>query len=194
MSEEVKDLKKRLLSIIQMQINGDISQVDAKELGEVVDMFKDFAEAEYYCSVTDAMEKSSDVEKQHYMSMYAPETTARYYTEPYPYKMDDWRDMEYKRDLDRKAHGRMYFTELPMVDGRNNNDGMDKGDRDYREGKSGTSRKWYMEAKETGKNTAHELEKYMNDLSSDLTEMINKMDQTDKNILREKLATLVNKM
>jgi phage anti-repressor protein len=32
-----------------------LDKVDAKELGEAIDMIKDLAEAIYYCTITDAM-------------------------------------------------------------------------------------------------------------------------------------------
>ena len=33
----------------------NLQQVDAKELGEVIDMVKDIEEAIYYCTITEAM-------------------------------------------------------------------------------------------------------------------------------------------
>jgi hypothetical protein len=33
-----------------------LDSVDAKELGEAIDMIKDLSEAIYYCTVTEAME------------------------------------------------------------------------------------------------------------------------------------------
>ena len=36
---------------------GHLEQVDAKELGEVIDMVKDIEEAIYYCTITKAMEE-----------------------------------------------------------------------------------------------------------------------------------------
>ena len=74
--------------------------------------------------------------------------------------------------------------------------------RDEREGRSGEARRGYMETKEMHKgNTAEEkqkkmkeLEHYMNELSSDLTEMIADASPEEKNMLKTKLTTLSTKI
>ena len=69
--------------------------------------------------------------------------------------------------------------------------------RDYREGKSGMSRRYYMEAKEQHKDQATrsaELEKYMHELSEDITDMIHEATPEEKSILQHKLNTLANKI
>jgi len=53
-TEALKAMKEQLMSCVQGQL-GDISKVDAHELGEAVDMIKDLAEAIYYCTITDSM-------------------------------------------------------------------------------------------------------------------------------------------
>jgi hypothetical protein len=56
-TEALKMMKEQLMSCVQGQL-GDIKNADAHELGEAVDMIKDLAEAIYYCTITDSMEKS----------------------------------------------------------------------------------------------------------------------------------------
>ncbi len=82
--EKVCTIKDRALSLVDMQLNGNVENVDAKELGEVADIAKDMAEimklcaeAEYYHDITEAMDKNSDAENKMYMNQYLPET--RYY-------------------------------------------------------------------------------------------------------------------
>lgn len=66
--DDICELKKRLIKIVESELNtSSIGSIDAKELGEVVDMIKDFAEAEKYCqeacyyeSIVEAMEESDD--------------------------------------------------------------------------------------------------------------------------------------
>lgn len=77
--EKVCTIKDMAIDLVCEQLSGDISTVDAAELGEVTDIAKDMAElmklyceAEYYYTVTEAMHKSSDVEQEHYMSKYIP--------------------------------------------------------------------------------------------------------------------------
>jgi hypothetical protein len=69
--------------------------------------------------------------------------------------------------------------------------------RDYREGRSGNSRRMYMESKEMheGKEKQMaELEKYMQELSGDIMEMINDATPEEKQILSQKMSTLAEKI
>ena len=79
-TEALKTMKEQLMSCVQGQL-GNISKVNAHELGEAIDMIKDLAEAIYYCTITDSMEKK----KKKKMSS----STINYYTTPmnqmYPY-------------------------------------------------------------------------------------------------------------
>ena len=87
----------------------------------------------------------------------------------------------------------MYYTDT----------GMDKNMkmRDSREGSSGMSRMSYMESKEMHKADTpadkqykmKELEKYMGELSKDITEMIADSSQEEKNLLKTKMQTLLQK-
>ena len=54
--EQLKKMKECLTGMVESQVYGNIDKVDAKELGEAVDMIKDLAEAIYYCTITEAME------------------------------------------------------------------------------------------------------------------------------------------
>lgn len=82
------------------------------------------------------------------------------------------------------------------------NDGRNSQSRDYREGRSGTSRRGYMESRENHKDNTpeskqanmKELEKYMKSLSEDLTEAIEGASNEEKTMLKSKLQTLVQKI
>ena len=54
MIKRLRDIKHTLLVAAEEQME-NLDCVDAKELGEVIDMIKDIEEAIYYCTVTDAM-------------------------------------------------------------------------------------------------------------------------------------------
>lgn len=41
-----------------------LENVDTKELGEAVDMIKDFSEAIYYCTITESMEKAEKEQEE----------------------------------------------------------------------------------------------------------------------------------
>lgn len=203
MGETYKDIAKRVTCIVESQINGNIDNVDAKELGEVVDIIKDMEEAAMYCEqakyykkITEAMEKNSDKDNEYYMDKYSPETMAtKYYTRPRPIRYyDDYpeSDPSYKRDMDM-VRNRMYYTPTPMP-GHNVNQGMM---HDPKEGISPMSRKGYMEARENGADPAtkkKELEKYMEELSMDIIEMITGMDANERQVLKQKITALANKV
>lgn len=222
--ERLKNMKENLVSAVQSQISGNLSSVDAQELGAAVDMIKDLSEALYYCSVVEAMEKSEKESKK--------EEHHHHYTERMiPY--------EYQRDMDRQ-NGRMYYPMMYPYDdrvmyydgqsgysgnrgssnGNSNNGGQSSGGnnargggsrgysqndwesypmkvQDYREGKSPMSRKMYMEAKELHKGKEvqmKELEKYMKELSQDVTEMIHDASPEEKQILKQKITELAGKI
>ena len=68
--------------------------------------------------------------------------------------------------------------------------------RDPKEGRSGERRKMYMEGKGM-KDKAHqmkELESYMQELSTDLTEMIQDASPEEKQMLQQKISTLAAKI
>ena len=202
--EKLKSMKEKLTHCVESQIYGDLKAVDTKELGEAIDMLKDLEEAIYYCTITKAMEEGEKEKKEgkhHQEQMY------------YPYYMMIDRDMD-------KMNGRMYYPNQYMMyyDGGNGMGGsrnypmyyqdgnrQSMGEsrrypmemRDYREGRSPMSRRTYMESKEMhkdGKVTMHELDKYMQELSQDVVEMIEKATPEEKQLLQQKLTLLASKV
>ena len=201
--------------------------INTCELGSVVDMIKDLAEAEYYAYIakemTDVAEEEEAEEKymlkslkdeygeddgKRYYDMwryksgrFAPKGrgTRRGYDEPPYYHMNPdmykEHDPEYWRDLDR-SEGRLYFSE-PVKNTMNIGNTHDKKD-----GRSWKSRRGYMESKELHKSNTpedkqhkmHDLEEYAKELTDDVVEMISDMSAEEKNLLRAKLQTLVQKI
>ena len=206
--ERLKSIKEAFISQIQSQL-GNLANVDAKELGEVVDMVKDMEEAIYYCTITKAMEAKEHEGK-------GTEHHSHYYTE-YRYP-----EPHYYRDMDRD-YGRMYYDGNGGYNSSNSGNssgnsgsrnysgwgGMRKGYsdwewdmpksmmRDEREGKSGRTRRTYMENKEMHADKAmqlKELEKYIQELGQDLTEMIEGASPEEKQLLQQKVTTLASKI
>ena len=69
--------------------------------------------------------------------------------------------------------------------------------RDYREGRSGMSRRTYMESKENHQSKEvqmKELEKYMKELSEDISEMIEDATPEERQVLHQKIMTLAEKV
>lgn len=197
--EQLKSIQEMLISQVQAQM-GDLKRVNAKELGEVMDMIKDIAETEYYCSITDAMEDAKEHEEDGTVK-----ENNYYYTEKYlPHS--EYFIPDYYRDMDR-VKGRMYYSDK----GRSmpESSDMDWGERNYytemdypmmhdnREGRSPMKRKMYMEAKETNADASKsmkELESYMQELTSDMMELVSKTSPEEKAVLQKKISTLASKM
>lgn len=146
---------------------------------------------------------------------YAPKGKGSYvgrrgYEEPpywhrYPGDMTDmdYDSVERMRDMDRLSHGRMYYTDMSdrmgMIDQPRSGSSTE---RDMREGRSGISRKHYMETKEQHKaNTQQDkdakmqsLDEYMRELSSDMTELLTDMTPEERTMLKSKMSVLMTKI
>lgn len=188
--ERLKNMKEALINCAQSNM-GNLANVNAEELGEVIDMVKDLEEAIYYHTITDSMK-----DKEEHNTVYY--TTERYYPD-YGYNYtrmyggnggqggNSGNSRGY-RDGNRQTPGesRNYEEyEYPMIM------------RDYREGRSGNSRRMYMESKEQHKDTQtkiRELEKYMNELTMDISEMIQDASPEEKQMLQKKISTLASKV
>lgn len=184
MNERIKNMKEILMCAVEEQLC-HLENTDAEELGEVIDMIKDLEEAEYYHSVVKAMEESK--EQNHGEMMY--------YTPMY-YEDKGW-----------KSKG-MMDENHPMVKRQPNRGGMwDKNEYpehelnhimdDPKEGKSYRSRRMYMEAKETHSDKTYqmkELEKYAQELTTDIVEMIEDASLEEKQYLSKKITALAAKI
>lgn len=196
--ERLKQMKDSLVSIVQSQMGGHLDQVNTEELGEAIDMIKDLEEAIYYCTITKAMTEKEDKEKEHHY----------YYTERvYPEYMPKY--YPYYRDMDRD-NGRMYYggSGSPSGTSSSENGGSRRYDevitsypsimmRDTREGRSGRSRKSYIESKEMHQDKEmqmKELEKYMQELTHDITEMVSDASPEEKAMLQQKVSMLASKI
>lgn len=189
------------------ELNKGIENVNTEEFSKVIDSIKDLSEAEYYAELTKTMQEYDPEEVMEMFDRYgdggrryydhyryadgrfAPKghgTYRRGYEEPYYHMTPEM----YHRDMDRDM-GRMYYTETSA-----------SGMRDAREGRSGMSRRAYMENKELHKaNTqqdkeakVRDLNTYMTELANDMTEIINDATPEEKTVLRNKLSALVTKI
>lgn len=222
--ERLKAMKETLIGCVQTQL-ADIKNVDAHELGEAVDMIKDFEEAMYYCMKIkkiecELKEKEEEAKEKKEHKCHCKEKESKYYMMPYY--------PPYDRDMDRDM-GRMYYSDrqprnsrgefISYYDGNrgtetssssSNRDTSNRGNmnyyherefpiemRDEREGRSPMSRRMYMESKEMHKDKAQkikELEKYMQELSEDIVEMIDDASTEEKQLLEKKMTHLTSKI
>ena len=169
-------------------------------------MIKDLGETMYYFSIVDAMEKS-EKEKElmgkmpihYYMPMYYPP-----YREELMY-YDGNSNSSYARGGrgDGRMGGRHGYDDghiyyeggmnpIPFYEGK-----YPTEIRDFREGRSGMTRKNYMESKELGhgkEKQMKELEEYIKELSEDITEMVEGASPEERQMLSQKLSTLASKV
>ena len=144
--ERLCGIKDKLIESVECQMC-HLDKVNAKELGEVIDMIKDISEAVYYCTITEAMEGGA---------------------------------------VDGDSSTRHISAHLGA--------GSASGKH---EGKSFMTRKTYMEHKEAHKDKAvmmQELEKYAQELTADLIEMIEDASPEEKQYLSNRIATLATKI
>lgn len=206
--KRIHEMREKLTECTKSQFDKGIDHVDTCEASKVIDMIKDLAEAEYYATLAITMQEYDPDENMEMFERYgdggkrfydhyryadgrfAPKghgTYRRGYEEPPYYHMTP--EM-YHRDMDRDM-GRMYYTETSS-----------SGMRDAREGRSGMSRRAYMENKELHKaNTpadkeakVRDLNTYMTELATDMSEIINDATPEEKSVLKSKLSALVTKI
>ena len=219
--ERLKHIQEILLGVVEGQMY-NLEEVDAKELGEVVDIIKDIDEAIYYCAVTKAMEEGKERE----------EKESKYYTPMYYTPTHQNGRMMYYEDRNGSWNGGQsssHYSEMNNTDGRDNRryyngngssgsggsnsssggNGNSGGSSQYsekefphafqdvREGKSPHSRRMYMEAKETKQDKAtqmKELERYMQELAQDIIEMVEGSSPEERQYMSKKVSALATKL
>lgn len=202
--ERLKHMKECLMGAVESQMY-NLQHVDTKELGEAIDMIKDISEAIYYCTITEAMkEKEEEYEKK--TEMHFHEAPVMYYDRRAD-RDNDGRYNEGKNYSDGRMNYPMYYSGSNSSgngnQGGNSSQSNDSRSnyseemRDYREGRSPRSRRMYMEAKERKSDKAtqlRELEKYMQELTQDMVEMIENASPEEKQYLEKKMTALASKI
>ena len=189
--EQLRNIEECLISQVQAQCS-DLRKVDAKELGEVVDMIKDLEEAIYYCSITKAMEKSEEErEKSRSMNInyYMEGDAGRMYYDGQSRNSDG----TYASSDRRMYVPYMEYAPYMMRDQR----WRDERFSDMYDTKSNSSRRMYMEGKQYHRDdqqSMKELEHYIKDLGEDMTDMIKESSSEEKQVLSSKLQQLATKI
>lgn len=200
----------KLSECAKCELDKGIEKIDTKEMGEVAEMLKELCEAEYYAKISKAMdeydfedaEEIMDDGRRGYRGQ-PRDSRGRYMRRGYQKMMP-----EYYRDMDMDD-GRMYYTSANASQGsQGGSSGQSSGGssmgysdgmmRDSREGRSGQSRKGYVETKEMHKGNSEEdkmakkreLDKWMSDFSSDVKELVGDMTAEEKTLLKTRLNNL----
>ena len=194
--KRLEHMKECLMACVESQM-AHLDKVDTKELGEAIDMIKDLEEAIYYCTITKAMnaqEGEMKMMKGHYNG-------EQYYSDGM---------MMYNNGGGQRS----YYGSNSGTSGNSGSNSTSGGNRQYYaddwnnygmpydnemegQGRSGRSRRQYMESKKMHKDKTtqmRELEKYMQELSSDIIEMIEEASPEEKQYLSKKIATLATKV
>ena len=192
--EKLKWMKDSLICVVENQLC-NLEEVDTEELGDAIDMIKDLEEAIYYCTVTEAMTnpKKEEMWEMKKSDHHQENGDSRMY---YPMMQNDNRN--------RREDG-TYYMDGGRTNGMPNSGNgtsstnyySDSGYYDDRGGRSPMSRRMYMEAKSNGRDKAtqlRELEKYMQELSQDITEMIADASPEEKQYLEKKITALASKI
>ena len=206
----------------------NIEGADLEEFGKWTDIMKDIVCYDKDKKIIEAMDEAEDSEEaMKYIEMYEnyPErkgyrgqprdSRGRYMRRGYDEMMGYIPEMY--RDMDRDSMGRMYYTGNTSTGGSQgqSNGGSSMGSshsgsmgysdgmmRDSREGRSGQSRRSYLETKEMHKGNSEEdkmakkreLDKWMNDIGSDVKELVHDMTPEEKTMAKTKLTNLANSL
>lgn len=214
--EQLKSMKHKLTECVEKQINGNLEYTNAQELGEAVDMIKDLSEAIYYCTVTEAMEGKGQEKGGHYPAAhyYGEQSMTRNYPGDYMYSSGQggnsgssyYTPIMYAQDGNRQSYGesRNYTPMMYAGNGGNTSSYMYHTPEylspwhmeQEQQGRSPFMRRRYMDGKKyNDKQTQmQELEKYTQELASDLTDMIKDASPEEKTLLQQKISMLASKI
>ena len=185
--KHIHETIEKIADCAKTEVCKGVENLDTKEMGEVAEILKELCEAEYYATITKAMGESEygedydmhgPMEERRYYRGRARDSMGRFKSRRGYDEMMDYHEMypmEHYRDMDRE-YGRMYYSGSGSHDGNSMSGSMgsgtrmnESGMRDHREGRSGMSRRSYMETKEMHPGNSaeekqaktRELEKYM---------------------------------
>lgn len=185
-------MRENLASCIEYQLS-HLDEVDGEELGEAIDMLKDLEETLYFHAITEAMKGEGAYgdwnSKQKKNGYHQYDDSQMYYggwNSPISYNDGGQMNRSSSGGSGYNSSNSSYYHE-PM---------MDTGLRDDREGRSPRNRRMYMEAKHTKDKATQlrELEKYMQELTSDIVEMIQDSSPEEKQYLEKKISALASKI
>ena len=178
--KRMHEMIEKLTKCAEMELEKGIDKIDSEEMGEVTDMIKDLAEAEYYAKISKAMDEAEYGEDYDYMGAYDEherkgyrgqrrDSRGRYmsrrgYEMPMMMYDEDWDEMERMRDMDR-PYGRMGYSSggssmggsSSMSGGQSNGSmGSQGGSRGYSESRYDRARRGYEESKAMHKDNSAE--------------------------------------
>ena len=220
----VKSLCETMENAIKTQIDKGLDKVNTHEMYEAVDIYKDLSEVKknivetcYKMQIMEAMENAEygedydeNGEIRYYRGQPRSKTSGRFMSR------DDGRREyvpEYERDIDRLHMRRMYTTSSTSnadsgsarsysegySEGENAGytKGYNDGQRAYKGGRYERARRNYEENHKNGQSDEKDmrnLEQMLNAFESELSELLPKMSQQEKNLAKNKVMSWQNKV
>lgn len=214
--ERIHKMQECLTEKAVNELEKGVENVDTSEMGQVVDMIKDLAEAEYHSIISKAMKKADEEEEEYDKELlrslkaeYGEESGRRYYDQyryangrfapkgrgtrrgyeepPYYHMPVNYNDMEYMRDMD-KSQGKMYYSEpiAPHVSESN----YDRAKRHYTETKemhSGIT-------PEDKEQRMKALDKYIKTVTNEIIKIVSdNATAEEKNLIKSNINNLVSR-
>lgn len=210
----------KLTKCAEMEFEKGVENVDTKEMGEVVDIIKDLAEAMYYRTLVVAMEDSEYGEdydeygpmedgRRGYRGQPRSKSSGRYMSRGDGRRSNRGRrgyeeimvDYEMTPDMYR-MYSPEYYRDMDRMDGKmyytaaTSNQMSDSSmTRDSREGRNGQSRKSYMESKEMHKsNTPEDKEAKRKELDKWMTDIGSDIKELVHDMSAEEKTTAKQKL
>ena len=192
----------KLAETTKVELDKGIENIDAKEMGEVADIIKDLAEAEYYAKISKAMDEAEYGEDYDYMGAYDERERKGYrgrrrdskgrfmsnrgrrgYESPMMMYDEEWEEMERTRDMDR-PYGRMGYSGSGSNSGSTSGSSMganstSNSNMGYSESRYDRARRGYEETKSMHKDNSSESKqmkmKSLEDYMKSLAEDVTEM-------------------
>lgn len=181
--------------LVTMLRTGNLRSMDTSEAGEIVDMIKDLAETEYYCKVTQAMEKADEYEYEPMgYNRNRSASTGRYMSGPGYRPMVDQEPYirEYLEHPNQRVNwNAMGYSDAPMNGGSASQSGYGRSYENYR-----MARRHYTSShSETDKMEMNEhANKHLMETIASLREIWDNAEPDMKRRMKSDLQNLVAEM
>lgn len=193
--KNIHSMIEKLSECAKVELDKGIEKIDTEEMSKVAEIIKELAEAEYYASVTKAMEEHDfedeedimDEGRRGYRGQPRSKTSGRFmsrgdgrrsngrrgYENAMMMYDEDWDEMERMRDMDRMSYGRMGYSgsgssggsSSGMSSGGSSSGGMSSGSMGSQGGSQGGNR-GYSESRYERARRGYEETKAMHNSGS----------------------------
>lgn len=197
----MSQLEGEILDMLDRQVARGLENVDAEELGEVVDMLKDLGEAKYYCSIVLAMQEDEEgpmgYNSRRYASgRYAPKGRGSMGYEPLS-RVDVWMDDRWEGSMGYSGGsqgGNMGNSGYSGGRGQTGSQNGSQGGYGSAYGRYQQARMGYNQSRtaENRRGMDEAANDHVREFTDSMTEMWNDADQSQRTQMRNALVKFVN--